>query len=126
MRKRQYGVICLFLVLLLSGCKKKPDLGNAEEAVRSSLEAWKEGRTPQQLAEQGIEMADPNWTAGDKLREYELKTTSAQPQQGPRVVVVLHLQTRAGKKEKMEVAYEVLFKDEGKISIGRDAFHVGQ
>ena len=54
-----------------------------------------------------------------------MKNASAQPQQGPRVVVMLHLQDRAGKKVSKEVAYEVIFKDQNKVSIGRDAFHVG-
>ena len=43
----------------------------------------------------------------------------------PRVVVVLAVQGRTGKRVSKEVAYEVIFKDGNKVSIGRDAFHVG-
>jgi len=41
------------------------------------------------------------------------------------VVIVLTLQNRGGKKLSKEVAYEVIFKDRNRASIGRDAFHVG-
>jgi hypothetical protein len=115
--------VLVVLLVLVSGCGTKPDLDGAQKVVRTALEAWKAG-DPKQLTDQGIDMAEPDWKAGDRLLDYELKNASAQPQQGPRVVVVLHLQNRAGKKLSKEVAYEVIFKDQNKVSIGRDAFHV--
>jgi hypothetical protein len=72
-------------------------------------------------ARAAITIAEPDWQAGYRLLDYELKDASAQPQQGPRVVVVLNLQDRAGKKVNKEVAYEVILED--KVRIGRDAFH---
>jgi hypothetical protein len=113
------------LLVLVSGCGKKADLDSAEKVVRTALEAWKGGGNPQSLTDQGIEITEPDWTAGYRLLDYELKNASDQPQQGPRVVVVLQLQNRAGKKVTKEVAYEVIFKDQNKVSIGRDAFHIG-
>jgi hypothetical protein len=118
------GSTLVFLLVFIGGCGKV-DLDRASKVVKTSLEAWKGGGNPQQLTEQGIEIAEPDWKAGYRLLDYELKNASAQPQQGPRVVVVLQLQDRAGKKVSKEVAYEVIFKEQNKVSIGRDAFHVG-
>lgn len=121
----RYSVAALALValnLIGAGCGARPNLPKAEDVVKISLEKWKEGATPGQLVEQGIEIADPDWAAGDRLIDYEIKAVSAQPQQGPRVVAVLQLQKRAGKKATEEVAYEVILAE--KIRIGRDAFHV--
>jgi hypothetical protein len=111
----------LALLLLVAGCGGGPDLDKARSAVKTSLDAWKQAGTPQKLSEQAITIAEPDWQAGYRLLDYELKDASAQPQQGPRVVVVLNLQDRAGKKVNKEVAYEVILED--KVRIGRDAFH---
>jgi hypothetical protein len=112
--------------LLVSGCGAGPNLYKAEAAVKTALEKWKAGGSPQQLTEQAIEIAEPDWQAGYRLLDYRLANASAQPQQGPRVVVFLQLQSKAGKKVIKEVAYEVLFHDQDKVRIGRDAFHVGR
>lgn len=109
--------------LVLSGCGAKDDLGRARAAVESSLNQWKSGGQPQQMSAEGIEFTDPDWSDGLRLIEFSVKQVSSQPQQGPRVVVLLSLQNRAGKMISTEVAYEVLMKDT--IKIGRDAFHVG-
>ncbi|HEY8505851.1 MAG TPA: hypothetical protein VIL46_14800 [Gemmataceae bacterium] len=122
---RRVTTAVVVLLILAPGCGGKPDLDRAEQVVRTALDAWKGGGKPEQLNGQGIQIAEPDWSAGYRLLDYELKNASAQPQQGPRVVVVLHLQDRAGKKVSSEVAYEVIFKDPDKVSIGRDAFHIG-
>lgn len=109
--------------LVLVGCGGKEDLGKARAAVESSLNKWKSGGQPQQMSAEGIEFTDPDWSDGLRLIEFSVKQVSSQPQQGPRVVVLLNLQNRAGKMISTEVAYEVLLKDT--IKVGRDAFHVG-
>jgi hypothetical protein len=118
------SAVPVVLLAFVSGCGTPPELDRAEKVVRTALEAWKGGGKPQQLTEQAIDIVDPDWKAGYRLLDFQVKKSSDQPQQGPRVVVVLNLQTRAGKKVNKEVAYEVLFKDENKVSIGRDAFHI--
>jgi len=121
---RRGSAIVVALLALVGGCGK-PELARAEQVVRTALEAWKAGGAPRQLADQAIAIADPDWAAGYRLLDFQVKATSAQPQQGPRVVVVLQLEGRAGKRVSREVAYEVVFKDRNAASIGRDAFHVG-
>lgn len=110
------------LALVILGCGGDAvDLDKAKTAVTTSLSKWKDKGTPQQL--EGIDIADPDWSGGYQLLDFRIKDAAAQPQQGPRVVVVLNLKDRRGKKMDKEVAYEVIIGD--KIKIGRDAFHVG-
>jgi hypothetical protein len=122
---RRVVAIVFALNLLVSGCGPSTDLGRAEEVVKTSLGAWKGGEKPQQLTDRSIDIAEPDWKAGYRLVDFQVKNASSQPQQGPRVVVVLTLQGRGGKTLSKEVAYEVIFKDHNRASIGRDAFHVG-
>lgn len=120
-----WNTACFALIVVFaSGCGRGPDLDGAKTAVKTALDQWKESGTPKQLVEQAIEIVDPDWSAGYRLLDYELKSVTAQPQQGPRVVAKLQLQDRAGKKLNKEVAYEVLLGD--KVKIGRDAFHIEQ
>jgi hypothetical protein len=116
-------VSSIALLALVAGCGGGPDLDKSKEAVKTALDKWKAGANPADLSADAITMSDPDWLASSKLLDYELKDASGQPQQGPRVVVKLNLQTKAGKKLNKEVAYEVRTED-GKTTIGRDAFHV--
>ena len=117
MRRRSTAMV--LALALASGCGTKADVGRAESVVRAALEVWKGGGTPQQLADQAIDIAEPDWKAGYRLLDFRVKNVSEQPQQGPRVVAVLTLQGRAGKAVTKEVAYEVMFKGPTKASIGQ-------
>ncbi len=111
--------------LLLPGCGgDSADLNKAKAALETSLEKWKTGGTWQQLKDQAIDITDPDWSAGYRLLDFNVKDVSTQPQQGSRVVVVLKLQNRAGKQTSKEVGYEVNIKD--RVNIGRDPFHIAQ
>lgn len=120
----RFAIVLGILVLtILSGCAAKDDLNRARAVVETSLEAWKSGADPKTLASQDIEFLDPDWQAGHRLKSYSVKSAASQPQQGPRVVVVLDLESKSGKKmPNTEVAYEVILNKTAKI--GRDAFHV--
>jgi hypothetical protein len=118
------SAISFAVTLFVLGCGAGADLEKPRTAVESFLDRWKNGETPRQGAGADTEIADPDWEAGYRLLDFKVTEVSAQPQQGPRVVVVLSLQNRAGKKMNKEVAYEVILHD--KVRIGRDAFHVGK
>lgn len=112
--------VCL-LGLLTAGCGGSADsVPKAEASVRSALDVWKSGESADKLP--AIKIVDPDWAAGYRLIDYSVKASTAQPQQGPRIVVTLNLKNKAGKTTSREVAYEVL--DGNPIRIGRDAFHV--
>src|SRR5688572_31391065 len=118
-----FVLVALTLMALIAGCGGGPDLDKSKAVVKTALDKWKSGALPADLNSDSITINDPDWLSGAKLLDYELKDASGQPQQGPRVIVKLNLQNRAGKKLDKEVAYEVLTKDD-KTTIGRDAFHV--
>ena len=112
----------LAFVVGVCGCGGGPDLNKADAAVQTALTAWKSKSTPEALAaEHAIDILEPDWRAGYRLVDFEMKQASAQPQQGPRVVAKLTLQRPTGKQITKEVAYEVLFKE--RTSIGRDPYH---
>jgi len=110
------------IFVALAGCSKPEDLNKARAGVESALEAWKKAQDPKSLAGQDIEINEPDWQSGHRLLDYTVKSSASQPQQGPRVVVVLNMKSKAGKTVTTEVAYEVIFAE--KTKIGRDAFHV--
>jgi hypothetical protein len=112
----------LLLVATMSGCGKKDDPNKARAVVETALDSWKKGEDPNHLVAGNIEFTDPDRKAGQRLLDFTIKSAVSQPQQGPRVVVVLNLQSQAGKKSTTEVAYEVILSEP--IKIGRDAFHV--
>lgn len=114
--------MALFSVTVMSGCGPKDDLKKAQTVVETALNSWKNGEKSAQVVAQGIDIVDDDWKAGHKLIDFAVKSVSSQPQQGPRVVVVLNLQRRTGKKLDSEVAYEVIMTD--KVKISRDPFHV--
>ena len=118
------AVFALSVLALSSGCGRKDDLNKARSVVETSLNSWKMAEDPNKLVTQGIEINDPDWQSGQQLLGYSVKSVSSQPQQGPRVVVVLNMQDKSGKKIDTEVAYEVILTDKAKI--GRDVFHVPQ
>lgn len=113
---------CLLFLTLVAGCSRKEDLNKARALVETALETWKKAGDPRSLTAQGIEFIDPDWKAGQRLLDFTVKPAMSQPQQGPRVVVVLNMQSKAGKKVSTEVAYEVIMDEP--VKIGRDAFHV--
>jgi len=117
-----FAAMALFSIAGLTGCGPKDDLKKAHTVVETALNSWKNGEKAQQVAAHGIDIVDDDWKAGHKLIDYTIKSASSQPQQGPRVVVLLNLQRRNGKKLDTEVAYEVIMTD--KVKIGRDPFHV--
>lgn len=115
-------MIMIAAVVCFTGCGPKEDFNKAKTSVELALASWKKGENAKQLTSQGIEIVDPDWATGHRLLDYTIKNVSSQPQQGPRVVVAVNLQNKAGKKVNTEIAYEVSMKDTVKIS--RDPFHI--
>lgn len=94
----------------------------AKSLVQTSLDGWKNGENPSQMASHSIEIHDPDWKKGHKLLDFSIKSSLEMPQQGPRVVVMLTTQEKGKKQKTTEVAYEVIVGEKSKIS--RDPFHI--
>jgi hypothetical protein len=105
----------------LVGLRQERRLEQSENRGRNGAHQFE---TAAKLVGQGIEITDEDWKAGNKLLNFSIKNASSQPQQGPRVVVLLNMQRRNGKKVDSEIAYEVILAD--KVKISRDAFHIPQ
>ena len=67
----------LFLVLLVVGCgsKFKPvNVATAQNALMTTMECWKEGKSPADLQEEDppITVEELEWSRGAKLLEYDM------------------------------------------------------
>jgi hypothetical protein len=115
------------VLFLLAGCGgPKDDLNKAKSVVETALESWKNAEKSKDLVARGIDILDEDWNAGHRLVDFNVKSVSSQPQQGPRVVVMLNLQSKAKKKKDTEIAYEVILTDSALAKIRRDPFHIPQ
>jgi hypothetical protein len=112
------------LLVFVPGCGPKDDLKKARSVVETALESWKKAEKSKDLASRGIEILDEDWNAGQKLLDFNIKSVTSVPQQGPRAVVLLNLQNKSGKKKDTEIAYEVILTDKTMSKIRRDPFHV--
>jgi hypothetical protein len=108
-------------LLVAAGCKAKSlppsDLDRARDGVQTALEAWKKGDAQDALRDRGIEAADPDWSAGERLADYMIYDAEGTKRDGIRCGVLLTL-NRAGKKESKEVFYRVTLGE--KVVISRE------
>ena len=118
----------LFIVLafcLLPGCGRKldrdadPDEG--DKALRTALEAWKDGKTPADL-EQGtpsIIMNEDDWRTGKRLLDFHMEKGSLSGRQ-VRCRVRIKLQGKDGKTVDRDAVY--IIDTTPRIVIVRDSF----
>ena len=103
-----------YLSLLAVGCHKAdvkdyiPPEEAARKALTTALDAWKEGKTPDQVgaANPKIEVQDKQWSGGKKLSGYEIVGPTTGPDQNARFQVKLTFPDAA-----QEMTYVVLGKD---------------
>jgi len=70
------GILCLFLVLGLEGCAKETpsyplDQELARASVQKAMQAWVDGKSPQDLKPEII-VGDRSWEQGEKLLSFEI------------------------------------------------------
>lgn len=112
---------------LVAGCggrsQSEEELKRAESALRSALDAWKEGRPAAALKARtpAVEITDPDWASGHRLHGYEVRRCEAERGRNARCWVVLSLLARGGKRSEKEVVYELKAGDT--VVIGRDPFN---
>lgn len=66
----------LLMLLFIGGCSQETpshplDTNVARESVRKAMQAWVDGKTPQDL-KPGIVVGDPAWEQGTKLESFEI------------------------------------------------------
>jgi hypothetical protein len=98
------------------GCGKKTDVKDyippqeaARQALSTALDAWKAGKTPDQIgaSQPAIQAQDVQWTGGKKLTAYEIVGPTTGEDQNQRFTVKLTLDGGAPQ----ETTYVVLGKD---------------
>lgn len=74
-----HGVVGCWLLGFIGGCadteiRPQGDADGARSAVTSALDAWKDGKTAEQLrnADPAVYVSDEDWKAGRKLASYEV------------------------------------------------------
>lgn len=117
------AALCL---CLLQGCGKgsiePADIDQAGPALRIALDAWKDGKSQQVLAEQtpSILMNEDDWRGGKRLMDYKMEEAGAL--QGRQVVwrVQIKLQQKDGQVEDRRAKYVI--DTTPRIVIVRDRF----
>lgn len=117
-------LVVLATVLGCGGARSRPqkDLDEAQEAVRTALNAWKADLPIKNLeGKSSIRMVDPDWSSGAKLLNFEIKNAEGVEGKTMRCTVDLSLRDRKDKTVSRKVVYEVDTSDTVK-SIGREEF----
>jgi hypothetical protein len=107
---------CLLMALvpvLVIGCAKPPpepaDPDKARQVLRSALDAWQKGETPDALKarQPPIYFNDTDWQAGRRLAGYQVKEDGKHYGAQFRCSVVLSLEGDMGKRSDKPVKYLV-------------------
>lgn len=98
------------------------ELSRAETAVSAALAAWKNGESSAQWHKRAPEFTfvDPDWRAGVRLTDFEIRRTEGRPGENARIWTTLTLAGPRRKSEVREVVYEANLE---KRAIARDAFN---
>jgi hypothetical protein len=111
----------IFAALIAPGCGKVPQpTDKAERDLEVFLDAWSRVEPPDKFADanQPIQGADPDWTAGHRLLSF-LCAEAKQNPETPGLVrcrVALALQDKKGKKWDKNAEYEVQLGEKSIIS----------
>lgn len=107
---------CLFALLIAcQGCRQAdvkdyiPPDEAARQALTAALDAWKSGKTPDQIraSQPAINVQDQRWTAGKKLAAYEIVAAAKGDDDHRRYAVKLTIEGA----EPQEATYVVFGKD---------------
>ncbi len=104
----------ILLLVVVSGCglKGNPYPVNAvkaRELLKTAMEAWKSGKTPEEMPNgtPAIVVQDFDWMQGKKLKDYEINSQDAETGANLTSQVTLHLEDKEGNTEEKAVYYVV-------------------
>ena len=111
---RCFVISLAIAVALLGGCSRPPwagtvDADRAGEALKTALDVWKKGDTPDALKNNtpAITAQDLDWLGGAKLVNYEVTGEGKAVESSLYVPVTLTLAPPKGKEVKKKVTYVV-------------------
>jgi predicted small lipoprotein YifL len=105
-----------FALSTIAGCGSRAprsfssgDVEQAKAKLDSTLNAWKEGKTPADLRglKPPVYVADQDWNTGKKLFEFRIDRVEKTTGPNPNLVVVLTLDDAKSKATKKQVVYSV-------------------
>lgn len=111
------GLFCLAIILSIAGCggssekSYHPTVNSARDALTAALSAWQEGQAQPGKIESckpPVQVADPVWSAGKKLKSFEILKEEQIPDGPQKLTVKLTLD---GVVEQPQVVYVVIGKD---------------
>jgi hypothetical protein len=120
------SVLVLALGLcLLSGCRRavvNADADQAGPALKTALEAWKAGKSPEDLTKQdpSIIMNEGDWETGKRLLEFKMDEKGTLVGRQVRWQVQVKMQDKGGKTQERRVSY--IIDTTPRIVIVRDIF----
>ena len=104
--------LLLLLIPLAGGCSTQlpqaANPGQAQAALKSALEAWQKGETPESLQSRSpaIHVNDSGWEAGERLVNYEIQSEQASGQSW-KARVLLTVQRGGNAPLQQQVSYTV-------------------
>lgn len=110
----------------LCGCGSKladnVDPGQAEQSLRTALDAWKGGKSSAELeaGQPSIIMNELDWSGGGKLLEYRMEPAGVLDGRQVRWVVQIKFQDKGGKLQDRKATY--IIDTIPRIVIVRDSF----
>jgi hypothetical protein len=118
-------VFIILSVCLLPGCRRavvNADADQAGPALRTALEAWKNGKSPGDLESQSpsIIMNEGDWESGKRLLDFKMDEKSTLVGRQIRWQVQVKLQDKGGKTQDRRVMYTI--DTTPRIVIVRDVF----
>jgi hypothetical protein len=123
-RQLPLGVLVLSMLVLV-GCSGLPhtkdDMDRARAALDASLAAWKDGKSPDKLAEPVNFLDDEFRPNQKKLLEYTVEGSGVTDKDTIRFTVRMTIQDRRGKKTDRSVTYAIEPK-KTPIVVARDPY----
>jgi len=122
---QRLGIFTALALVSLSGCSRglgpDADTDVAASALQTAMEAWKDGKTPDDLekGQPSIIMNEDDWRTGKKLMEFKVGEAGIHGRQ-VRCRVQIKLQDKGGKTVEQRAVY--IIDTTPRIVIVRDTF----
>jgi hypothetical protein len=108
--RKSWSLICLALLVGCSSGNPHPvKVDVAQQTLESTMESWKEGKTPDDLKNESpsVVVQDTEWSAGTKLLSYEIIGEGKPVDANLIAKVKLKLSNTEGKETEKTVTYVV-------------------
>jgi hypothetical protein len=125
-----FARLVAMMLLAFAGCSASSgsahpvDTSRARDALKTALDHWKSGKTPQSLSSSATPMTvqDFDWEAGVKLVDYQIQGEGEPVDANLRIQVKLNLGPGKGKTKSGEKTVSYLVGTSPSVTVFRDMF----